>query len=109
MRILIDECLPRELTAALVGHDVSTVPQEGWAGLKNGRLLKTISGRFEVFITVDKRIELEHPIPEDLAVITVRARSNRIQDLLPPVPDILKAVKDTKPGRSTRVGRITRR
>ena len=52
MRILIDECLPRELTVALVGHDVKTVPQEGWAGLKNGRLLKTISGRFEVFITV---------------------------------------------------------
>jgi len=101
--------LPRELTIALAGHDVRTVPQEGLAGLKNGRLLKTISGHFEVFITIDKRIEQDHPIPEDLAIVTVRARSNRIQDLLSFVPDMLKAVKDTKPGRSVRVGRITRR
>jgi len=109
VRILIDECLPRELIIALVGHDVRTVSQEGWAGLTNGRLLKTISGQSEVFITIDKRIEQEHPISEDLAIVTVRSRSNRIQDLLPFVPEMLKAVKDTKPGRSTRVGRITRR
>ena len=109
MRILIDECLPRELAVELIGHKARTVPQEGWAGFKNGRLLKTISGRFEVFITIDKRIDRDLKIPEDLAVITVRARSNRIQDLLPFVPDMLKAAKETRPGRSTSVGRITRR
>jgi hypothetical protein len=109
VRILIDECLPRELTVALVGHHVRTVPQEGWAGLKNGKLLKAMSGRFEVFVTIDKRIEQDQPIPKDVSIITVRARSNRIQDLLPFVPDIVKAVKETKPGRSTRVGRISRR
>ena len=74
MRILIDECLPSELTAALIGHEVRTVPQEGWAGLKNGRLLKTISGRFDVFITIDKRIERENKIPDNIAIVTVRAR-----------------------------------
>ena len=109
MRILLDECLPRELTAELIGHEVRTVPQEGWAGLKNGRLLKAISGRFEVFITIDKRIEQDHKIPDNVAVVTVRARSNRIQDLLPFVPDILKAATETRPGHSTRVGRIARR
>lgn len=103
MRILIDECLPRELAVELIGHEARTVQQEGWAGLKNGRLLKTISGRFEVFITIDKRIDRDHKIPDDLAVITIRARSNRIQDLLPFVPDMLKAVNETQPGRSTRV------
>ncbi len=39
MRILLDEDLPRRLGSLLVGHDVSTVPRCGWAGVKNGKLL----------------------------------------------------------------------
>ena len=57
MRILIDECLHRELGDELVGHEVTTVQEAGWAGFKNGQLLKTIPGNFETFITIDKRIE----------------------------------------------------
>ena len=107
MRIILDECLPRQLAGELTGHDVITVQKAGWAGLKNGKLLTKISGRFEVFITIDKRLEREQKIPADVAVITVRARSNRIQDLRPLVPELLRAVKESKPGRSAPVGRIT--
>jgi hypothetical protein len=39
VRILLDEQLPRQLAPYLVGHDVRTVQQESWAGLKNGELL----------------------------------------------------------------------
>lgn len=39
MRILLDADVPRRLASMLVGHDVSTVPQAGWAGVKNGELL----------------------------------------------------------------------
>jgi hypothetical protein len=109
VHILIDECLPRELGDELIGHDVTTVQEAGWAGFRNGQLLKKISGTFETFITIDKRIENEHKIPGNVALITVRAPSNRIQDLRPLVPELLQAIKTTKPGRSTRVGRITRR
>ncbi len=109
MHILIDECLPRELGDELIGHEVTTVQEAGWAGFKNGQLLKKISGSFETFINIDKRMENEHEIPEDVALITVRAPSNPIQDLRPLVPELLQAIKTTKPGRSTRVGRITRR
>ena len=75
MHILIDECLPRELGDELIGHEVTTVQEAGWAGFKNGQLLKKISGSFETFITIDKRIESEHEIPGDVALITVRAPS----------------------------------
>lgn len=109
MRILLDECLPRQLARELTGHEVVTVQKAGWAGFKNGKLLAKISGRFEGFITIDKRIERDQKIPADVAVITVRARSNRIQDLRPLVPELLKAVKESKPGRSTPVGRISKR
>jgi hypothetical protein len=39
MRVLLDECLPRGLKRHLPGHDVRTVPEAGWAGMKNGALL----------------------------------------------------------------------
>ena len=32
MKILLDECLPKDLRKHLVGHDCETVPQAGFAG-----------------------------------------------------------------------------
>jgi hypothetical protein len=109
LRILIDECLPSELADELVGHEARTVQQVGWAGLKNGALMRNISGRFEVFLTIDKRIESEQELPKDVVLITVRAQSNRIQDLRPLVPQILEAVAETPPGKSVRVAQKTGR
>ena len=40
MRVLLDEQLPRQLAREITGHEVSTVQQRGWAGLKNGELLR---------------------------------------------------------------------
>jgi hypothetical protein len=38
MRILLDECLPKDLAREFSGHDVTTVPQAGWASVSNGTL-----------------------------------------------------------------------
>ena len=57
MRILLDECLPRALATWLSGHDVTTVQQAGWTGIQNGRLLDLAEGRFDLFLTADKRIK----------------------------------------------------
>ncbi|MBI4460592.1 MAG: DUF5615 family PIN-like protein [Acidobacteria bacterium] len=109
MRILLDECLPRELAVELAGHEVSTVQQMGWGGLQNGELLEKASRRFEIFLTIDQQIERQHTIPLDIAVITIRARSNRIQDIRPLVPALLQALTEAKTGKSTVVGRVKRR
>ena len=42
MRVLLDECVPRTLREQLVGHEVETVAESGWAGAKNGELLPLI-------------------------------------------------------------------
>ncbi len=63
MRVLLDECLPRRLGGLLVGHEVATVPQAGWAGLANGRLLARIAGNNEAFVTVDQNL----PAQQDAA------------------------------------------
>lgn len=39
MKILLDECIDRRLATDITGHEVKTVPQMGWATIKNGDLL----------------------------------------------------------------------
>ncbi len=104
MRILLDECLPQELADELAGHEVSTVQQEGWSGIENGELLRRASGKFGAFLTVDKHLQRTQDLPPDLALVTIKARSNRIQTLRPLVPDLLKALESVRPGAVVRVG-----
>ena len=50
--MLLDESLPRDLAPAVVGHDVTTVQRQGWAGLKNGDLLPLVPRLLEVLPAV---------------------------------------------------------
>jgi hypothetical protein len=40
MRILLDECAPRPLKRELADYEIRTVVEMGWAGKKNGELLR---------------------------------------------------------------------
>ncbi len=51
MRILLDESLPRRLRSIFAGHEVVTVVEAGWSGVKNGDLLQLAAARFDVFVT----------------------------------------------------------
>ncbi len=101
MRILLDECLPKDLAGELAGHQVKTVRQAGWAGISNGRLLQLIadSGKFDVFITMDKKLPLEHEV-EDLpfVVVVLRAKSNRLEHVFPFAPLLLRRLREFRPG-----------
>jgi len=44
------------LAGDILGHDVRTVPESGWAALKNGELLARAEREFEVFVTVDRNL-----------------------------------------------------
>ena len=50
MRVLPDESLPRRLKQELAEHEVKTVPEVGWAGKKNGELLRLAEPDYEVFV-----------------------------------------------------------
>jgi hypothetical protein len=39
MKVLLDECVPRKLKREIGNHEVRTVTESGWSGLKNGELL----------------------------------------------------------------------
>ena len=105
MRLLLDEHLPIGLSAELHGHAVHTVSGRGWSGIKNGELLRRMNGQYDALVTMDRSIEFQQRIATlRFGIVLVRARSNRMQDLMPLVPSIRSALDTLKPGRICRVG-----
>jgi Domain of unknown function (DUF5615) len=106
MKILIDECVPRKFKHHLPDHNCLTVPEAGLAGTSNGHLLSLAEERgFEVFLTIDKGFEYEQDLSNrSIAVLIVRAKSNRMRDLLPNVPACLLALRSIKFGELVRIG-----
>ena len=101
MRILLDECLPKDLAREFPGHLVKTVPQAGWAGISNGKLLRLIadSGNFAIFLTVDKRLPQQNKISLlPFAVVVLRAKSNRTIHVFPFASEILRRLASFQPG-----------
>jgi predicted nuclease of predicted toxin-antitoxin system len=105
MRVLLDEHLPIGLAAELPGHAVDTVSGRGWTGIKNGELLRRMTGQYDVLVTMDGSIEFQQRISAlPFGIVLLRAPSNRMQDLKPLVPPILSVLDAINPGRIHRVG-----
>jgi predicted nuclease of predicted toxin-antitoxin system len=105
MKILVDECIDRRLSREFTGYEVKTVPQMGWAGIKDGQLLILAAAEFDVFITVDRNLSFQQNLSQfDLAVIVLHALSNRLADLQPLVPNILAVLDTAAKGQATIVG-----
>ena len=105
MRILLDEPVPRRLGNLLVGHEASSVPKSGWAGIKNGKLLTLAAAKFDAFLTTDRNIEFQQNLSTlPIAVLVIVAKSNRMKDIEPLVPDILKALNHLQPKSLGKVG-----
>lgn len=105
MKVLLDECVDWRLLRDIVGHEVKTARQMGWSTTKNGELLAVAAKEFEVFVTVDRNLSFQQQVPAfDIAVIVLRAKSNRLSDLRPLVPQLLACIPVAKAGTVTYVG-----
>jgi predicted nuclease of predicted toxin-antitoxin system len=106
MRILLDEDVPRRLGALLTGHEVETVPRNGWSDVKNGKLLALAATKFDVFLTMDQNIEFQQNLANlPIAILVVEAHSNRMEHLQPLVADILDGLVHIPLRSLRRVGR----
>ncbi|MGH7177897.1 MAG: hypothetical protein ACREJC_10985 [Tepidisphaeraceae bacterium] len=91
--------MPRPLKSLFVGHVVSTVPEIGCAGIKNGALLaRAAAAGFDVFVTVDQKLRHEQNLAAlPVSVIVIIAKSNKIDDVAPAVPSVLRALSTLLP------------
>lgn len=105
MRVLIDACLPVEFKDHLPLPGVRTAREMGWQSLKNGALLAVAAQKFDVIITMDRSIPSQQFLSRfPIAVIIVRAKSKRMPDLLPLLPQVLRVLPGAPKGAATIVG-----
>lgn len=77
----------------------------GWVSLQNGELLALAAQEFDVFVTVDRNLSFQQHLPAlAIAVVVLRAQSNRLGDLKLLVPQLLEAIASAKPGSATIIG-----
>jgi hypothetical protein len=106
MRVLLDECIPRKFKDCFTEHQCLTVPEAGLAGKKNGELLSLAESRgFEVFLPLDKGIPYQQNLAHfSIAIVILRARSNRMIDLLPHADSCLAEIRSIQPGQIIVIG-----
>jgi predicted nuclease of predicted toxin-antitoxin system len=106
MKVLLDECIPRRLKNALPDHECQTVPEAGLAGKKNGLLLTLAEAAgFDLFLTMDKGLQYQQNLAgRSIAILIVRSRSNRLEDLLAHLEACRSIMSSIQPGEVRRVG-----
>jgi len=101
MLLLLDENLPKRLKNDFPEHEVFTIKERGWNGLKNGELLqKLLANKFDALITFDKNMQHQQNfIKFPITVIVLNARINKYSVLTKFIPKILNILnKPLSPG-----------
>ena len=85
MRILFDHNVDRRFRKSLAGQDVHTTREMKWEKLDNGLLLRSAANHgFEVFLSIDKKLEHEQNLKSlPLPIIVLDSKSNALPALPP--------------------------
>ena len=87
MNIILDECTPHIVKKRLRHLAIRTVQEMGWAGVKNGALLKKVEPLFDVFITTDKNLRYQQNLSgRTLAFIVLP--TNQVPVIAKLIPEI---------------------
>ena len=95
MKILLDESVPRLLKLRLPHLDISTVPEMGWAGVRNGELLRRAEEHFNISITADRNLQYQQNL-SGLRLAILVLPSNQVptvNQLLPAVETLLATIQ----------------
>ena len=105
MQILLDECMPRAFRRELGDREALTVHMLRWNGLRNGALLgKMREIGLNLLITVDRSLPKQQKLAAGgVAVVVLEARSNRVEHLIPLVPQLRTALNHIQPGQVVRI------
>lgn len=99
MKLLLDECVTNYLKPEFVGHDVSTIDEAGFKGLKNGDLLEAASSQFDVLVTVDQNLRFQQNLKNlSIAILILKARRSSFPFLKPLIPKALGSLETLEEG-----------
>ena len=92
MRLLLDENLPKRLKLDFPEHEIYTVRDKGWNGIKNGELLKLlIDNSFDALLTFDKNLQHQQNfLKYTMTVFVLSASINSYEVLTKLTPKVKK-------------------
>ncbi len=90
MRLLLDENLPKRLKTDFADHEIYTVRDKGWNGVKNGQLLQLMTENgFHALLTFDKNLQHQQNFQKyTIAVFVLSALNNTYPELTKLSPKI---------------------
>jgi hypothetical protein len=90
MRLLLDENLPKRLKLDFPEHEIYTVRDKGWNGIKNGDLLNfLIESAFDALLTFDKNLQHQQNFKKyTIAVFVLSAKINSYEELIKLTPRV---------------------
>ena len=104
IRVLIDECLPKQLKLWLAEIDtdleIQTIKDAGWEGMKNGVLLRAANGKFDVLVTADKNMHHQQNFV-GLEISVLVYPTNRAKTVKLGVSALVQSLQKFKPGQKT--------
>jgi predicted nuclease of predicted toxin-antitoxin system len=99
LRILLDECVHAGVREAFPGHAVQTVAEIGWRSSPDKALLAHAQNHFDVFVTIDRRLEREQNLRSlPLGFVVVRVPDNTLNSFKPLFEKLRIAVETVKGG-----------
>ena len=83
MKLLLDENLPKRLKQDFLDHQVYTVREKSWNGIKNGDLLKLLlENNFDALLTFDKNLQHQQNfLKYNITVFVLSAKMNTYEEL----------------------------
>jgi hypothetical protein len=100
VKVIFDENVPLPLQQFLVGHTVTTVQLQGWAGIENGDLIKLVDDKFDVLLLADENLRYQQDLKQR-RIALVELPTNRWPALKNLRGKIERAVETATPGSYT--------
>ncbi len=96
MKILLDECVTKHVKPFLIEHEVLTVREMGWSGIKNGQLLTLcVENKFEIILTIDKNLQYQQNLDRyPITVVILNSSTSKVEDLKKFIPSLLVSIKN---------------
>jgi len=105
MKIVLDACVPVPFRHEIGGHDVVTSHYLGLSQLEDAALLDAIDGKYDAMITCNRSIPWQHRFAgRSIAIVVLCAQSNKLNDLVRLVPNLLRRLKHLKSGEVVEIG-----
>lgn len=103
LQVLLDENVDRLLKSHFHSDfEVATVPEQGWAGLRDRELLQRAEARFDVLVTMDQSLPHQQNLATfELAVVVLEAPSNAFPVVVQLMGKVNEEVRRAQAGEAT--------